>query len=438
MNIASPPPDATLHGLIRHLPFPLVLFGTGSDMGFANDRFAEVFLSGQLDSPELQRLAHKPGGGWQTVALRRRDGGDGKARAEAIAVPYGVLVVIDEPPGLAPADEYERLQQRIAELENLSTTDRLTGAWNRVHLERTVEVEMSRATRLGQSVTLILLDIDHFKRVNDVHGHLVGDAVLKEFVSRIRGRMRATDSLFRWGGEEFIVLAIGIGYRGGVVLAESLRQAIAAEPFATVGPITASLGGAEYMEAESAESWFQRTDRALYEAKVRGRNRVYIDRRGSSDLYAGQPGIGVLRLNWLEAYESGEPTIDAQHRELFRLGNALIAAAIELDSAPALWRAGLDSLLTHVAWHFQHEEAVLVRHGYRLLAEHQRAHASLLKRARELEAAVNDDDGALGPLVDFVVRDLIAHHIFHVDRDFYPLFRREDGGGTLADREGQP
>ena len=424
--------EEQLHGLIRHLPFPLVLFGAGAGMGFANDRFADVYLSGQLDSPELQRLKHRPGGGWRAMELRRRDGGDGRARAQVIAARYGVLVVIDDTIGRLSAEEYAQLQQRIAELENLSATDRLTGVWNRVQLERTVDVEMIRAARLNQSVTLILLDIDHFKRVNDDHGHLVGDAVLKEFVGRIRERMRATDSLFRWGGDEFVVLAIAIGYRGGAVLAESLRNAIAAEPFAIAGPITASLGVAECMEPETAENWFQRTDQALYAAKAAGRNHVYIDRRGSSDLYADRPGIGVLHLNWLEAYESGEPMIDAEHRELFRLGNALIAAAIKQDSKPEMWRAALDSLRTHVVLHFQNEEAVLARHGYERLAEHQRDHAALLDRARELEAAVIVDAGELVSLVNFVVRDVIARHMLKVDRDFFPLFRQENGGAIRA------
>jgi diguanylate cyclase len=426
MDSSLPSPDVTLHSLIRHMPFPLVLFGPGADMGFANDRFAEVFLSGQLDSSELQGLARNPAGGWRTVTLRRRDGDDRRVRAQAIAVPYGVLVVIDDAAGQLSADEYHRLQQRIAELESLSATDRLTGAWNRVQLERIVNVEMSRAERMSQPVTLILLDIDHFKRVNDVHGHLVGDAVLKEFVGRIRGRIRATDSLFRWGGEEFVVLAVAIGYRGGAIMAENLREAIAAEPFALVGPITTSLGVAEYMEAEGAESWFQRTDRALYVAKSEGRNRAHVDRLGSSDLYADRSGVGVLRLEWLEAYESGEPTIDAQHRELFRLGNEFIAAAIKQDSGPALWRPALDSLLAHVVGHFHDEEGVLARHGYERLAEHQRAHAALLKRARELAVAVNDDEAALGRLVNFLAKDVIARHIFKVDRDFYPLFKREN------------
>ena len=246
--------------------------------------------------------------------------------------------------------------------------------------------------------------------------------------------MRATDSLFRWGGEEFLVLAIAIGYRGGAVLAERLREATAAEPFATVGPITASLGVAEYVQSESAESWFERTDQALYAAKAGGRNRVQIDRRGSSDLYADRPGVGVLRLDWLEAYESGEPTIDAQHRELFHLGNALIAAAIEQDSALASWRPALDNLLMHVVRHFQDEEAVLARHGYERLVEHQRAHAALLMRANVLAAAVDDDADSLGAVVNFVAKDVIARHIFKVDRDFYPLFKPEDGGARRAVR----
>ena len=199
------------------------------------------------------------------------------------------------------------MRQRIAELESLSATDRLTGAWNRVQLERMVDTEISRAKRSGQPVTLILLDIDHFKPVNDVYGHLTGDAVLREFVGRIREHMRDIDSLFRWGGDEFVVLAPSIGYQGGAVLAERLRTTIAPAPFANVGPLTASLGVTEHLEGESVDSWFLRTDQALYAAKSAGRNRVHIDRQGSSDLVAHRTGIGVLRLNWQEAYESASP-----------------------------------------------------------------------------------------------------------------------------------
>ena len=414
----------TLRGLIERLPLPLVLFDNRSGVSFANDRFAEIFLSGQLDSPELHRLAHNAGGTWQPVRLCHHDGRDFVVCARAVAVADGVLLVFDEVGGPAWMQEIERLQQRITNLESLRATDSLTGAWNRVQLERLVDVEISRATRSGQPLTLVLLDIDHFKRVNDVYGHLTGDAVLKEFADRIRQRMRGGDSLFRWGGDEFVVLATSVGYRGGAALAEGLRRTIADERFAEVGPITASLGVTEYIEGESAERWFERTDQALYAAKTAGRNRMQIDRQGSSDLYANRAGTGVLRLYWLESYECGEPTIDAEHRELFDLGNALIVAAIEQNSEPGLWRATLDSMLARLVQHFQVEEALLAQHGYERLAEHQRAHAGLLRRADDLKAAVESGEATLGHLVNFLVNDVIALHMLKVDKDFYlPLPR---------------
>ena len=189
------------------------------------------------------------------------------------------------------------MKARIAQLESLIATDPLTGAWNRAQLACMVDVEINRALRSGQPVTLILLDIDHFKRVNDTHGHLTGDAVLTEFVARIRKRVRNTDSLFRWGGDEFVVLATHVGYRGGAALAEDLRRTIAAAPFAEVESITASMGVTEYKEGESAESWFRRTDDALYAAKSEGRNRIHVDRQGSSELHADQVDTGMNLLS---------------------------------------------------------------------------------------------------------------------------------------------
>lgn len=420
-----------LHGLVQRLPFPLVLFDKRSGAFFANDPFVKLFGRGSLDSPDLQRLARNPAGAWQPVKLRHRDGRDREAHAQAVALgDDGVLLVFDKAAGPILTEETERLQERITELENLSATDRLTGVWNRAHLERMVDVEISRADRAGHPATLILVDLDHFKRINDDYQHLTGDAVLKEFVGRIGERMRGTDTLFRWGGDEFVVLATSVGYRGGAVIAEDLRKAVAAAPFAKVGSVTASLGVAEYMEGEGAKSWFHRTDRALYAAKSAGRNRVHVDRQGNSDSLAGRSGAGLLRLYWLESYESGDPTIDSDHRELFDHGNALIAAALEQNSQPMLWRASLDATLKHLAQHFRREEALLGRHGYARLAEHQVAHARLLARADELKAAVDEGKATLGSLVTFLVNDVIAQHILKADCDFFPLFRGEDGGSA--------
>jgi hemerythrin len=407
-----------LHDLMQHLPVPLVLFGNRSGLRVANDRFTDVFLPGQLDSPELRQLASNPGGTWQPVTLRQRDGLGRVARAQAVAVADGVLLVFEEAAGQPLAQDNERLQARVAELESLSATDSLTGAWNRVHLEHMVDVEISRAKRSGMPVTLVLLDIDHFKRINDHHGHLAGDAVLTEFVGRIRQRLRNTDLLFRWGGDEFVVLATSVGYRGGAALAEGLRRTIEDLRFAEVGPITISMGVTEYNVGESAQSWFRRTDAALYAAKFAGRNRIHVDRQGRSDGHASRAGTRMLRLLWLEDYACGDPTIDAEHRELFDLGNALIDAAAEKYSEPGLWRAALDSVLAHLARHFQSEEALMARRGYRRLAVHRRAHAGLLRRADELRAAVERGDATLSHLVNFLANDVVALHLLKMDRDF--------------------
>jgi len=421
-----------LHDLMQHLPVPLVLFGDRSGVKIANDRFADVFLPGQLDSPDLHRLASNPGGAARPVTLRRRDGRDRAARAQAVAAADGVPLVFDEAAGQTLMQDNERLRARITELESLTAIDSRTGAWNREHLERMIDMEMSRAMRSGVPVTLILLDIDHFKRVNDVHGHLTGDAVLTEFVARIRRRMRNTDLLFRWGGDEFVVLATSVGYRGGAALADGLRKTIAAAPFAEAGSVTASLGVTEYMEGESAQSWFRRTDEALYAAKSAGRNRMHIDRQGSSDHHANRAGTGMLRLYWLEDYACGDPTIDAEHRELFDLGNVLIDAAREQYSEPGLWWAALDSMLAHLARHFQSEEALMARHGYGRLAIHRRTHARLLRRADELRAAVETGDATLSHLVNFLANDVVALHLLKMDREFELQLPGRNGGADCA------
>jgi diguanylate cyclase (GGDEF)-like protein/hemerythrin-like metal-binding protein len=423
-----------LHGLAQHLGLPLVLFDRRSFEGVANDRFADVYLPGQLDSPDLLRLARAPGSAWQPVKLRRRDGRHIVAYAQAVAVADGVLLVFEETHGEMLARENDRLRRRVAELESLSSTDALTGAWNRAQLERQIDVEISRAVRSGQPVSLILIDIDRFKRVNDRHGHLAGDAVLKEFVGRIRERIRDTDSLFRWGGEEFAVLATSVGYRGGAALAEGLRRILAATPFARVGPITASLGVTEHVEGESAESWFQRTDEALYAAKSAGRNRIHVDRVGSSDLHAHRTGTALLRLYWLEAYECGEPSIDAEHRELFDLGNALIAATMDRHTEPVAWRWALDSMLAHLVRHFRDEEVLLEERGYGQIAEHRHAHVVLLNQAAEVQSAVERGAATLGHLVNFLAYDVIALHLLKADRDFATQLRGASGCTTVRGR----
>ena len=184
--------------------------------------------------------------------------------------------------------ELERkVEQRTRELEALNrqleeqaTTDGLTGVRNRRAFEERLQEETSRAARTGTPLALIILDLDHFKRVNDRYGHGMGDAVLKDFVHTVTPILRTGDPLFRIGGEEFVILLPGSNGVAARELAQRIRETVAARVVATergrVG-YTVSIGIATVAQAGPApEDLFRAADRALYRAKETGRNRVEV------------------------------------------------------------------------------------------------------------------------------------------------------------------
>ena len=172
----------------------------------------------------------------------------------------------------------QALRTANEELQRLATTDALTGVWNRRHFKQVVVAEIQREGRYGEPLSLLLFDIDHFKAINDTHGHLVGDQVLIGLCHRVREHLRGVDVLARWGGEEFVVLLPHCDGPQAQRLAEKLRALIAAEPFPGAGRVTSSFGVAEFRPPESADAWLNRADDALYQAKSAGRNRVWAAR----------------------------------------------------------------------------------------------------------------------------------------------------------------
>jgi len=158
--------------------------------------------------------------------------------------------------------------------EREATTDYLTGLCNRAKFDALFHDELIRAQRYRHSFSLILADIDHFKTVNDDYGHLVGDAVLKEFAQLLSQHIRQTDSVARWGGEEFIILCPNTDNDGAVQLAEKLRHVIQEYVFTSIGHKTASFGVATYHPQWDGLDLFRNVDKALYQAKDTGRNKV--------------------------------------------------------------------------------------------------------------------------------------------------------------------
>lgn len=171
------------------------------------------------------------------------------------------------------ADNLEIERQRV---EKLSVTDRLTGLFNRQKLDDVLETEVARAKRYSHPLSIILFDIDHFKSVNDQHGHLVGDRVLVKMAEIMQGSVRSVDIAGRWGGEEFVVICPETDKAGANGLAEKIRASIEKTAFPVVGAKTASFGVAEFGPDETITSAIHRADEALYAAKNLGRNRIEL------------------------------------------------------------------------------------------------------------------------------------------------------------------
>lgn len=173
------------------------------------------------------------------------------------------------------------VEERTHELEvqnqvlaALSTTDSLTGLFNRRHFHQVLTYEMDRFARTATPFSLIMLDIDHFKSINDTFGHNAGDVVLADIAYIFRDCIRKTDTFARWGGEEFLILLPDTRIDGAQILAEKLRSTCEQYNFEITQQVTISIGVVEYEASMTETKLLSRVDQALYFAKDRGRNRV--------------------------------------------------------------------------------------------------------------------------------------------------------------------
>jgi diguanylate cyclase len=180
----------------------------------------------------------------------------------------------------AANSEVESVRAQLDDVREQAVTDALTGLANRHRFGTAIAEMVHTAAEPGRTLALLMIDLDHFKRVNDTHGHVTGDAVLRYTAETVRRCVKGSDLAARYGGEEIAVLLPDTGLEGACALAEQIRAKLSAQPLRkkdskeTIGVITASLGVALYRPAESAEQFIERADQALYRAKAGGRNRV--------------------------------------------------------------------------------------------------------------------------------------------------------------------
>jgi len=217
-------------------------------------------------------------------AMERTAGGERLvSRLREMQLYLGVLVAALT----VAASVFSNVLARMGERQRLlSRRESLTGCFNRRAFYELFPREVDRARRLGEGVAVIFLDLDHFKRINDRYGHETGDRVLQQLTARLRGIIRETDLLFRWGGEEFVILLPHTGAVEAAALGERIRVAVAERPFAAsethpeVG-VTVSVGVAGTGEGPAhPDALLARADAACYRAKEAGRNQVEADSSG--------------------------------------------------------------------------------------------------------------------------------------------------------------
>ncbi|MBP1765665.1 MAG: ydaM1 [Firmicutes bacterium] len=311
----------------------------------------------------------------------------------------------------------EILKKKNEALQLLAVTDELTGLFNRHYFYQKIAEEAERSERYNEPLSMIILDLDNFKRINDTWGHLVGDEVLKETAAIVGRIIRKPDILARLGGEEFVILMPETGIHGALRVAEKIRETLDQNTHPVVGRYTASFGVAERIKEETFDSWLQRADEALYRAKKGGRNRVV----GSEEQV--QLPVASIELHWSKEWESGNKIIDDQHRELIELTNRLIYYSLSNAEFEKV-DSQLDVLLQRVEQHFNYENHILFNMGYPDQQRHFIIHKTLLAEASKRKEAYQKKELKLSAFLPFITDDVIIGHIKDEDAKYFPYTRK--------------
>ena len=178
----------------------------------------------------------------------------------------------------AVSSMFWRYQKKVEEhekkLSELASCDELTNIYNRRRFDEILNYEIGMAKRYKDPLSLIMFDIDYFKKINDKYGHRAGDEVLKMIAGEVRKNIRETDTFARWGGEEFMLILPKTDFKGAVNIAENLRLVIYSADFGGIGKISCSFGVSQFNDSDDKNSFIERVDKAMYRAKELGRNRV--------------------------------------------------------------------------------------------------------------------------------------------------------------------
>lgn len=297
-------------------------------------------------------------------------------------------------------------------LKKTAITDQLTGLNNRHFFDEKFLEEMYRSDRYDRPLSMIIFDLDHFKHINDTWGHPIGDEVLKQTAEITGSLIRNTDMIFRFGGEEFVILLPETTISDAHAVAEKLRNALDRNIHPVIGRFTASFGVGERSKNESFKIWYQKVDNALYSAKNEGRNLV-VD---SLDLEVSN--VATVYIEWKNEWSSGNNIIDQQHQKLIEMTNELLDMSFSIMYSEKII-SHFDILLECLINHFAYEEKLIFNSGYPDFDKHVKEHKQLCEKALQFKKTCQRGQLKYSDCFEILVDDIIIGHIINEDTKYF-------------------
>lgn len=311
-------------------------------------------------------------------------------------------------------DRVNELKEYNHRYYNIAITDHLTELYNRHYLEMHIEDTLELCRRYDFPVSIVMLDIDHFKQVNDQYGHDVGDIVLTKLSMLLKKATRKNDIIARWGGEEFVVIMLKSNIDHAVEYAEKIRQIIGKRKIHNDITVTISLGVSQWTRDEPIEETFKRADEGLYLSKRLGRNRI-------SAMYQ-QHDVISKGIQWSSVYEFGHSVIDLEHKNLLKLANELLVEHWNDE----VFKEKLNHLVKEISSHFISEEEILKNIGYEDLNFHQQVHAEVKRLVIEEVERFNHGEVGSEKIAVKMLQTYIMGHLITEDIKFFDLIKKRN------------
>lgn len=301
-------------------------------------------------------------------------------------------------------------------LLEIASLDELTQTFNRYFFNKRLESELNRLERYQNPLSMIIFDIDNFKRINDTFGHQIGDNVLIKICSAVNSSIKEPDTFARWGGEEFVILMPNTTVHNAYKASLRLRNVINDLVHDEVGKVTASFGVSQIREGENSEHWFDRLDSLLYRAKHKGKDCIEMEEGGVEDF---EP-----ILLWNEKLTSGCKSLDKQHKYIFIITNHLHKKFIN-GADVKLINQLIFLIKRHLHYHFDYEEKLLKESNYPYIERHKKAHEDLKERLDKLSNSFIGEKEVYHDFINFIEKDFIEEHMQKEDIYYFTYVKNK-------------